>query len=198
MIFEENAGFVLFYSIIKDALTSRIGVTKSWWEETHEVRETRHSGIAAEAFPLVRAIAEAEGAEVVEVEEGAEGFSFAVRRSVTTGRQRNLAVPPEDFTFAADTVSLREAKNVHMHHGVISRNGPIGRHVPDHIKNQLWNLTPLQADVHGRISHSFKGAPRFNRIVGTWVGMPPWLKAQAAAAGARAPEAVDNEWWEKR
>ncbi len=109
VIFEENPGFLLFYSIIKDALTSRIGVTKSWWEESEEVRETRHSGIAAEAFSLVRAIAEAEGAEVAEVEEGAEGFAFTVRRTVAMGRQRNLAVPPEDFTFAADTVSLREA-----------------------------------------------------------------------------------------
>jgi hypothetical protein len=108
VIFEENPGFLLFYSIIKDALTARIGVSKSWWETREEVAETRHAGVSAEAFPLVRAIAEAEGAEIMEVEEGADGVAFTVRRSVTIGRQRNLAVPPEDFTFAPDTVCLRE------------------------------------------------------------------------------------------
>ena len=109
VLFEENPGFLLFYSIIKDALTARIGVSKSWWETVREVVEIRHEGVAPDAFPLVRHLAEAEGAEVAGVEEGPAGVSFTVRRTVQTGRQRNMAVPPEDFTVAADTVTLREA-----------------------------------------------------------------------------------------
>jgi hypothetical protein len=109
VIFDQNPGFLLFYSIIKDALTCKIGVSKSWWEETSEVVETRHEGLAPEAWPAVRALAEAQGGEVSEVREGEGGVAFTLRRTVTEGRQRNMAVPPEDFTFAADTVSLREA-----------------------------------------------------------------------------------------
>jgi len=109
VIFDQNPGFLLFYSIIKDALTCKIGVSKSWWEEVSEVVETRHEGLAPEAWPAVRALAEGQGGEVREVREAPEGVSFTLRRTVTEGRQRNMAVPPEDFTFAADTVSLREA-----------------------------------------------------------------------------------------
>lgn len=109
VIFDQNPGFLLFYSIIKDALTCKIGVSKSWWEETAEVVETRHEGLSPEAWPAVKAMAEGQGGEVREVTEAPEGVSFTLRRTITEGRQRNLAVPPEDFTFAADTVSLREA-----------------------------------------------------------------------------------------
>ena len=34
-------------------------------------------------------------------------------------------------------------KGVHVHHQFISRNGPIGKHIPDWIKNQPWNLNPI-------------------------------------------------------
>lgn len=109
VIFDQNPGFLLFYSIIKDALVCKLGVAKAWWEETETIEETRHEGVAHEAFPVLRSMAEAEGAEIREVEEGPEGVAFTLKRTVRTGRQRCMAVPPEDFTFAADTVSLQDA-----------------------------------------------------------------------------------------
>jgi hypothetical protein len=84
-------------------------VTKSWWEEGVEVEETRHEAMAPAAFAVVRGLAEAEGAEVADVEETPAGVSFRLLRSIPRGRQRNMAVPPEDFTFAADTVTVAEA-----------------------------------------------------------------------------------------
>jgi len=86
-----------------------LGVAKAWWEETETVEETRHEGVAPEAFPVLRSMAEAEGAEIGDVTEGAGGVGFTLKRTIRTGRQRCMAVPPEDFTFAADTVSLSEA-----------------------------------------------------------------------------------------
>jgi hypothetical protein len=109
VIFDQNPGFLLFYSIIKDALTCKIGVSKSWWEETQTVVETRHEGLSPEAWPAVKALAEGQGGKVLDVKQEPGGVSFTLRRTVTEGRQRNMAVPPEDFTFAADTVCLRDA-----------------------------------------------------------------------------------------
>lgn len=83
------------------------------------------------------------------------------------------------------------------HHAFIERNGPIGKRVPDIIKNQEWNITPLpDAKTHGRIHHKWKTDPRFDPITRTIVGSPPWAKAAAAGAagdGAAAAKAQQDK-----
>ena len=35
----ENPGFLVLYSMIKDALLSKNGIVKAWWEEYEEVEK---------------------------------------------------------------------------------------------------------------------------------------------------------------
>ena len=52
---QQNAGFIVLYSFIKDALLSKVGIVKVWWEtrEEHE-RETYHD-LDDAAFAIIAA-----------------------------------------------------------------------------------------------------------------------------------------------
>jgi hypothetical protein len=108
-IFDQNPGFLLFYSIIKDALLAKIGIAKSWVEEETETEERELEGPLEQiATALQQALAE--GFEVVEAPEPDESGTITVKliRTAEITCQKNQAVPPEDFTFARDTVVLRD------------------------------------------------------------------------------------------
>lgn len=105
VIFEENPGFLTIYSMIKDALTCKIGVAKSWWEDESYTDEQRipTASLTPEQVAVI-AQTVAEGAEVEE-----DGDELVIRTTRNAGCQKNMAVPPEDFTFSRDTVVLRDA-----------------------------------------------------------------------------------------
>ncbi len=78
----------------------------------------------------------------------------------------------------------------HGHHWAIPQNG-WGKDVPDFIKNQPWNIKPMpSAEVHGRITGSYKGKPQFNAAQRYWYGTPAWSKVGAAAAVGHPVAAV--------
>ena len=58
--------------------------------------------------------------------------------------------------------------HTHVHHQIIQRNGRIGRHLPDWLKNQPWNLTPIYPQIIGNthlssreIHSSIHGAKKY-------------------------------------
>jgi RHS repeat-associated protein len=67
------------------------------------------------------------------------------------------------------------AKGQHVHHGIIERNGTIGKLLPDSIKNQPWNLRPMSEAGHQFIHN------RLDPVTRKIVGAPSY--AQGAAAG---------------
>ena len=79
-----------------------------------------------------------------------------------------------------------------VHHWGIKINGPIGRHVPDAIKNHPLNLNPIPRNVHRRI-HGNSPQKSFGPVRRWWHGHPGWSKdlegaAGLAAAGLALPE----------
>lgn len=113
VVFEKNNGFMIIYSHVKDALLSKIGVTKHWYEEP-EYEDEHHEGVSAQEVQIAlqqgaidEASVEADGYD----EETGEptSFSFSVRNLIREGRERIAAVPPEDFTVARDTVRVPDA-----------------------------------------------------------------------------------------
>ncbi|WP_298254718.1 hypothetical protein [Bradyrhizobium sp.] len=55
---QQNPGFMILYSFIKDALLSKVGIVKVWWEE----RETYYD-LTDDQFALIaQAVTESEGA----------------------------------------------------------------------------------------------------------------------------------------
>lgn len=80
----------------------------------------------------------------------------------------------------------------HMHHGIIPRGG-IGKFVPDAIKNQPWNVTPMPSrEVHGRIHGPYKGQPQYGQLERYWRGAPDWAKRAHVWAPTGGATAVDS------
>src|SRR3984885_5913144 len=62
----ENPGFVVLYSFIKDALLSKVGVVKAWWEDREEVEEETYRDLTDDELDL---ILEDKSVEVIEHDE---------------------------------------------------------------------------------------------------------------------------------
>jgi hypothetical protein len=108
VVMVENEGFLNLYTACKDALLTRTGVFYWWWDET-EKAETKHTvpPDQADMAPMMQVIASQMGHEV-DAEEQDDG-SINLNQTTLHGKVCIRAVPPEDFTVAADTVSLRDA-----------------------------------------------------------------------------------------
>jgi hypothetical protein len=110
---QQNPGFLVLYSFIKDALLSKVGVVKVWWECRDEVERETYLDQPDDAFALIVA---RPGVEVVEHTEreiplphAGEPRASAASRSVSArpsfetgaiaredGRQAPLRRPPQD------------------------------------------------------------------------------------------------------
>ncbi len=80
-----------------------------------------------------------------------------------------------------------------VHHWLIQNKGPIGRYVPDVIKNQPWNLNQVASrQLHNAIEGKFPN--NLNRAQRWWYGHPHWAKwAQGNLAGD-----IANQFRDKR
>lgn len=65
---QQNPGFMVLYGFIKDALLSKVGIVKIWWEETEEEQRETYRDLTDDQFAmLAQAVAESDGAmEIVE------------------------------------------------------------------------------------------------------------------------------------
>lgn len=74
----------------------------------------------------------------------------------------------------------------HGHHWAIPQNG-WGKSVPEWLKNQPWNIKampegPAGAQMHGRMTNSYEGQPKFNAVERYVYGTPTWSKVVVGAA----------------
>ncbi len=101
VFYNENDGFMILYTVIKDALLSKTGVFK-WWSEEYDESEDFEGKSEEEAVAAV----EQHGDAMVDRKIGDDGlYSWRVERK---GKKPCvMAVAPEDFTVSRDTVSLR-------------------------------------------------------------------------------------------
>ena len=127
-ILRQNDGFDLVYTAIKDALLSKTGVIKWWWETHDRSTSEQFTGKSLYELGLARQAAandpwtfvEDVRQDLFDVEVAREAlqnglpapqpsFSFTVRYDGRGGRVCVETVAPEDFSVARDTVKLREA-----------------------------------------------------------------------------------------
>ena len=86
----------------------------------------------------------------------------------------------------------------HVHHGMIPQGG-WGKWVPDKIKNQLWNATPMRSpQVHGRIHGPYGGLPQYPLPQRYWIGAPDWAKRAHVWLPSGAATAADSFQERKR
>jgi len=65
---QQNPGFMVLYDFIKDALLSKVGIVKVWWEEREEEQRETYYGLTDEQFMLLAyAVQQSNGAmQIVE------------------------------------------------------------------------------------------------------------------------------------
>ena len=64
---QKNPGFLTLYSFIKDALLSKVGIVKVWWEEGEEEERETYHGLDENQFALLaQAVEASNGAMVIE------------------------------------------------------------------------------------------------------------------------------------
>lgn len=83
---QQNPGFMVLYSFIKDALLSKVGIVKVWWEETeHEERETYYDLTQEQFAKLAQEVAASDGKmEIVEHTAHMEGSTEPVENEVSS------------------------------------------------------------------------------------------------------------------
>lgn len=60
---QQNPGFMVLYSFIKDALLSKVGIVKVWWEEREEEQRETYYDLTDDQFALLaQAVTESGGA----------------------------------------------------------------------------------------------------------------------------------------
>src|SRR5262249_49117466 len=60
---QQNPGFMILYSFIKDALLSKVGIVKVWWEEREEESRETYYDLTDDQFALLaQGVMESNGA----------------------------------------------------------------------------------------------------------------------------------------
>ncbi|WP_423709479.1 RHS repeat domain-containing protein [Undibacterium sp. WLX3042] len=89
--------------------------------------------------------------------------------------------------------------NTQVHHWLIEQNSPLGKMVPNSIKNQPWNLNSLYAteQMTSQARHTAihgQGQEAYNFLGQWWYGTPNWAKTlEVNAIGKTANGAGNND-----
>lgn len=102
---QQNPGFMVLYSFIKDALLSKVGIVKVFWEETEEEERETYLDQSDDAFALIAqaALQEDSGLEIIghtaktDEETGQVTHDVTIKTTKKVARARAMGVPPEEF-----------------------------------------------------------------------------------------------------
>jgi hypothetical protein len=106
-----NPGFLVLYSFIKDALLSKVGVVKVFWETKDEKERETYLDQPADAFAAIVAAPDIEIVEHSEHDGGPLGplHDVTIEANRTSEHARVVAVPPEEFGISRHARTIREA-----------------------------------------------------------------------------------------
>jgi hypothetical protein len=102
----QNPGFLVLYSFIKDALLSKVGVVKVWWEETEKEKRETYLNKSEDEFALLISNPELEVLEHTPNDDGTHDLTVSTKK--TTAVAKVMGVPPEEFGIEAAARSIRD------------------------------------------------------------------------------------------
>lgn len=119
----DNPGFMIFYTLFKDALLQKNGIVKLWWDEGETAERETYLGKTFEELQLLLTDPDVEPIEHSAREEtavvaGADGLpdearvtlhDVTVKRRRRRGRVKIEPVPPEEFLISRRARSIDEA-----------------------------------------------------------------------------------------
>lgn len=125
VFYRQNDGWMTIYTAIKDALVSKLGVIKWWWESSDDVDEFSFEDKTPEEMTILRRMMSDQDIEIITPPDIVDGLelpvdgvtvnpvtglsSFRARRRRIRSRARVAAVAPEDFFADRHASSMRDA-----------------------------------------------------------------------------------------
>lgn len=112
VFYEDNPGFTILHSVVKDALTVKAGITKWWTDRDEEVKEHTYHGVTKDQLQMLIY----ESPEVQIVKMIADPGNPDILQVVTLRYVENkpilriAAVPPDEFRISRDAKDAESAK----------------------------------------------------------------------------------------
>jgi hypothetical protein len=117
---KDNNGWEILYSWFTDALLSKNGILKVWWDETNEHNREEYSNLTDDELavlvndPLVEVIEHTAPGETYEDygEEYAEGHHVVISRDLSKGRIAVESIPPSEFLISRESKTIEDSRFV--------------------------------------------------------------------------------------
>lgn len=103
VFYDQNEGFLILYSFIKDALISKNGIIKSWWEDPVWERE-EYKGLNEQEMEKLL-LDDSYKYELIEAEQTEEGWDLILKVQRKKGSINCDVVTPEEFGISRDASS---------------------------------------------------------------------------------------------
>lgn len=122
VLHQDNPGFLILHSMIKDALTRKTGIVKWRWSEDITITETAFTGLLAEQVPILQQDPTVEIIDLTEQSdspvEGAPApvptYDVRIRRRVNAKRCVIEAIPPEEWLINRDARDANDERGYHF------------------------------------------------------------------------------------
>ena len=119
IINQDNDGYRVIHTFIKDSLLFKLGVIKFGWDESYEVEEAEYNDITDEELvtllqnPDIEVVSQKENTQTIIANDGEEtevtaSYNMKVRIRKKSGRVKLENVPPEEFIFNKNAKSLED------------------------------------------------------------------------------------------
>jgi len=103
VFYDDNEGFLVLYSFIKDALISKTGIIKSWWEDPVWEREEYKGLDEMELEKLL--LDDSLTYELIDGEQTEDGWDITLKVQRKKGSIQCDVIPPEEFGISRDASS---------------------------------------------------------------------------------------------
>ena len=112
---KDNPGGEILYSWFTDALLSKNGIVKVWWDEYSEEKCEEYSNLSDIEFQYIIAdedVEVIEHSEIIEEETQEVYHDLVIKRSSYDGRVKIENVPPSEFLIARESKSIQDSRFV--------------------------------------------------------------------------------------
>ena len=109
----DNAGFLILYSMFKDGLLQKNGISKVWWDTRKDTKSQKIPGLTEDLYLVMRQDLEDDDWEVETEKDDETGLhTLTARKEIEEGRVVIHPVPPEEFLIQRRAKSIEEASFV--------------------------------------------------------------------------------------
>jgi len=100
IFYKENDGFLNLYTFFKDALLSKNGIMKVFWDPTKETEREEYKGLTDAQLQILLMDDDAEPIE--HTENGPDDHDLTIIRTKSDGCAKVIPIPPEEFLISKD------------------------------------------------------------------------------------------------